>query len=631
MNKHLAFLIAAIIFLSNTYLKSQSSGLYIPRNIQKAYEQKTRSRDGNPGSRYWQNRADYTIDVEFDPVSLLISGKETIEYFNNSPDTLQELVLHLFQNLFKKGNSHIFDIDNRDQSEGVILENITINNKSLDLSSQSESVVYKHTSMIIKFPSPQHPNTSSMLSITWHYPLNEGSHIRTGAIDQTSFFVAYFFPRLAVYDDIDGWNDFAYTGSAEFYNDFGNFEVSVSVPKNFVVWATGIWQNPAEVLTKIYHQRYQKALLSDSIVHIIDSTDYRQPVITARRAKNVWKFKGENISDFAFATSDHYLWDGSSMVVDSTSGRRVFMDVAYHKNSKDYYNMASISRKAVAFMSQDIPGIPFPYPKITIVNSLDEMEYPMMVNLLSYKDHHATLRVGSHEIFHSYFPFYMGINETKYGWMDEGLTTFGTYLITESIDSPCYSRLSFYEDYMNNVGDVIDVPIFTASDHIMRPVYYFTSYTKPAAFFLMLKNLLGDHQFKRALQEFMNRWNGRHPTPYDLFYTFEEVTGENLDWIIRPWIFEFGYVDLAVKEVILKDSQYEIIIEKKGRYPAPIKLKITYGDGEVETVHKTAVVWKGENSFYTIEMSNSKKIRSIELLNKINLDADVSNNSLTFD
>jgi hypothetical protein len=469
------------------------------------------------------------------------------------------------------------------------------------------------------------------LSIAWHYTLNEGSHIRTGAIDQSSFFVAYFFPRIAVYDDIDGWNDFTYTGSAEFYNDFGNFEVSVTVPKDFVVWATGNWQNPDEVLVDKYYRRYQNALLSDSIVHIIDSTDYMQSKVTTQRIKNVWKFRAENVSDFAFATSDHYLWDGSSMVVDVKSGRRVFMDIAYHKDSRDYYNMASISRKAVEFMSHDIPGISFPYPKITIVNSLDEMEYPMMVNLLSYKDHHATLRVGSHEIFHSYFPFYMGINETKYGWMDEGLTTFGTYLITEAIDSPRYSRLSFYEQFMRNVGNVIDVPVFTSSDHIIRPVYYFTSYTKPAAFFLILKDVLGDIQFKKALQEFMIRWNGKHPTPYDLFFTFKEVTGEDLDWIIKPWIFEFGYVDLAVKEIISKEGKYEIIIEKKGHYPAPIKLEITYADGEMEMIHKTAAIWKSGETLYTIEKPHSKKIKSVELLNKTNLDADISNNLLNLD
>jgi hypothetical protein len=229
--------------------------------------------DGKPGPKYWQNRADYSMDINFDPVTRILTGKETITYSNNSPDTLNELLLFLFPNYYKKGNARDDTIDYRDESPGVTIEQMKVNNIPVDISPGSRFFEYGHTHLKLLLEKPLPPGKSLLLSISWYYTLNENSHTRTGSVDASSFFIAYFFPRIAVYDDIHGWDDSLYTGIAEFYNDFGNFEVSIAVPRNFMVWATGSQQNPVPVAHRhpAQAQRNQK---HGPVEHYVAQTDH---------------------------------------------------------------------------------------------------------------------------------------------------------------------------------------------------------------------------------------------------------------------------------------------------------------------------------------------------------------------
>lgn len=626
MKKSFTFItvISIIVFLLSSF--TEVSDLYIPLLIKKAYENKTRSFDGKTGQYYWQNGADYTIHVNFDPETRLLKGSEKISYYNNSPDMLTEIVFHLFPNLYKKGNSRDFDLLFADESDGLTITEMIIDGEIIDPSPNNRQLEYTHTTLILHLKKPLPAGDKLDFDISWNYILNENSHMRTGQVDNSSYFIAYFFPRIAVYDDIDGWNYFKYMGDAEFYNDFGNYEVSVTVPQNFIVWATGILENPEQLFRKKYLKRYKAAFASDKIIHIIDSTECTQKNITIPNAKNTWKFKAHNITDFSFATSDHYLWDASSLVVDKESGRRVFIDAAYNKQSADFYQVASIARKAIEYMSFHLPGIPFPFPKETVFNGRDEMEYPMMVNDISNEDIVLTTKLTSHEILHTYLPFYMGINETKYAWMDEGFTCFGEHEIIENAFAPMEGGFYFLDAYKKEAGHHSDVPIFTTSKYLKRPSYSYNSYPKPAGFFLVLKDLLGEDKFNECLHEFMDRWNGKHPTPYDFFFTFYDVSGQNLDWLIKPWFYEFGYVDLAIKYISNKENGHEIVIENKGHFPAPIHLKIIYTDGSIERITETAAVWKDRDNEYHFKKTSSKKVKSIELLDPSLLDADLSNN-----
>ena len=606
---------------------AQAPDLYVPRNIERAYDSGTRSWDGMPGMSYWQNRADYDIRVLFDPATALLRGDETITYVNNSPDTLSVLVLDVTANYYRVGTARDWPHAPSDLGEGVTIDAFALNGRSLDPSRSGGDVRYQMNGMKLIVPAMLPPGQNAEFSISWHYTVNRGSHLRTGAVDSTTFFIAYFFPRVAVYDDIEGWDRNAHAGNLEFYNDFGDFSLEVSVPPGTLVWATGLLQNPADVLTDTYAQRYRAAFTADTIVHVVSAAEAIDGAVTADNATNVWKFAAEYVSDVAFAVSDHYLWDATSLVVDSSSGRRVLVEAAYADTSTDFHEVAQIARASIEIMSFQFPAVPFPFPNMTVFNGLDEMEYPMMVNDHSITgDRRFVVELTSHEIFHSYFPFYMGINETKYAWMDEGWATAGDYVITNMLHQDEPSNIFLMDLYQTIVGSEVDIPIYAASDYSKRPAYFFASYPKAAFFYHMLKDVLGDDLFMEALHEYMRRWNGKHPTPYDFFFTFNDVTGQDLSWLYTPWFFEFGCADLAIGAVSRDGDTYAIEIKRVGSQPVPVHLTVTYTDGSSEEVHGTAAIWRDGGTTHTVELTTANEIREIQLGDPNIPDADKSNN-----
>ena len=472
-------------FLS-LYLVAASFMLYaqtplpVPRNIQAAYDKGTRSVTGTPGKNYWQNFADYIIQIRFEPATRLISGTEEIIYTNNSPDTLRKIVFKLYPNLYKKGSPRFRKIDPEDLSDGVSLEKITIDGNT----HPTDSIDINGTNMVLPV-APLLPNQSMHLTIAYSYYLNKGSHIRTGEVDKGSWFIAYFFPRIAVYDDIDGWNIYPYLGTQEFYNDFCNFKLSVNVPKDIIVWATGDLQNSSEVLSPVYCQRLAAAEKSDGITTIIDTFDLKKGEITANHLRNTFHFDAKNVTDVAVAISNHYIWKSSSLVVDSASGRRTRVDAVFNPEYEDFYEVIDFARKTLESMSYTFPRWPFPYSHETVFNGLDEMEYPMMAN-----DEHLTIRAKAidltdHEIFHTMFPFYMGTNETKYGWMDEGWATLGEWIITSLIDSSVVDSWSI-DNYEKIAGKEADLPGITLTTEEFGDVFFTNSYPKPALAYMLV-------------------------------------------------------------------------------------------------------------------------------------------------
>src|SRR5215203_2184509 len=266
MSLKLALVFCALLL--STICTSQQ--LFLPKNILETYKKETRTEDGKPGKNYWQNTASYKLNVSFTPATRWISGNVDINYVNNSPDTLKQIWFKLYPNLYQKGAPRQSVIAPEDIGEGVIIDSTWVNNKLID----KKGININATNMTLSRQSLPH-GQSIQFRITYHYTLNKGSHTRTGEIDSNSAFIAYFFPRVAVYDDIDGWNKNPYIGSQEFYNDFCVFDAYITVPKNFVVWATGDLQNCSDVFTPVYCQRIQQAEVSDEITTIIDTTDLK--------------------------------------------------------------------------------------------------------------------------------------------------------------------------------------------------------------------------------------------------------------------------------------------------------------------------------------------------------------------
>ncbi|MGV3540981.1 MAG: peptidase, partial [Rufibacter sp.] len=328
-NKTLLTLLLLVLVGTSAFAQQQ---LPMPRNIEAAYKKGTRSLNGAPGANYWQNTADYTIKIDFDPRTRRIAGTVDIDYSNNSPDTLKQIVFKLYPNLYQKGAPRANGISPKDVSEGVQIEKLSVNQEAQNV--QKLRIDATNLTLRVK---PIAPKQKAKFSIAYHYILNEESHMRTGQVDpQGAAFVAYFFPRIAVYDDVEGWNRTPYLGPQEFYNDFCRFNTEITVPKDFVVWATGDLTNASEVFTKKFAKRLADAEKKDAIVAIIDSTDLKKGNITAQNARNTWKFSAGNVIDFAFATSDHYLWNSTSLVVDPKTKRRTRVDVAFNPVHHDF-------------------------------------------------------------------------------------------------------------------------------------------------------------------------------------------------------------------------------------------------------------------------------------------------------
>jgi hypothetical protein len=472
------------------------------------------------------------------------------------------------------------------------------------------------------------PHSETKFEISWHYKVNTGSPVRTGMVDSTSYFIAYFFPRISVYDDVDGWDTWSYNGIEEFYNDFGNYNVAISVPKGFVVWATGDRQNSADNFDKNVLDKINKASISTDIIHIIDSTDYLKKDIFKKDASATWKFSASNVTDFAFALSDHYLWDASSVLVDSATGRRTVAGAAYNKIHKDYFDVADQAHQTVFYTSYFYPKYPFPFNHITVFDGTDQMEYPMMANDNPTFTHKDAVQLTTHEIFHSYFPFLMGTNETQYAWMDEGWASIGESVISPKMGEPEDDGIFSKRRYEEISGTDRDIPLITNTKEYPGTTYLANSYGKGGSCYYVLQDMLGDSLYFKALHQYMNEWNGKHPTPYDFFYSINSGSGKNLDWFWQRWFFGWEYPDLSIKNVAKNGSQAKITIENKGGLPVPIYLTIISKSGEKTIQKYTAGVWEnGDKEKSLIVPKSYSDISEIKLGNEFIPDKFMTNNT----
>ncbi|MEJ2617695.1 MAG: M1 family metallopeptidase [Ignavibacteriaceae bacterium] len=487
--------LAAVILVNYSVFPQDS--FFIPQNFKNAYKNGTRSISGIPGKNYWQNSSDYNIKAEIIPSELLLKGVEKIKYSNNSPDTLRNLVIRLYQNFNKIGGVRNRGLDSCAITEGDIIDNLSINGKKLD-PHDIDLVEIRGTNMFINLLKPILPDSKTELEIRWHFQIPKYPNPRMGAYDSTSYFIAYWYPQISVYDDIDGWDVFDYVGEQEFYNDFNNYDVEITVPNNIAVWSTGTLQNPEEVLTEKFLERYKKALSSDEVVQIISAEDLQSKnIFNSENKTNIWHFGAENVSDFVFALSDHYLWDGVSLVVDKKTNRRVYIASAFRAGSADFHDVADITRKALDYYSSELPGVPYPYPSMTVYNGAGGMEFPMMVNDGTTSDMISTVGLTTHELAHTYFPFFMGINERKYAWMDEGMARFMPFDLIKELTN--YDRLSVsVERYEGFAGNELEMPPMTPSVLLRGDSYRVASYDRPGIAYYYLQEVLGKEKFIKA-------------------------------------------------------------------------------------------------------------------------------------
>ncbi|WP_297704248.1 M1 family metallopeptidase [uncultured Eudoraea sp.] len=599
-------ILIGLSFLLTTYLINAQSELHIPKEIQEAYKNDTRSKDGKPGIKYWQNRVTYEIDVVVTPETRAIDGKETVVFKNNSPDELPTIVVRLYYDVFKKGNARGMSVNEKDIGEGVNIKELTVNGQKYDMTNRG-MVQRSGTNLIITLTEPLKSGGEVTLGFQWEQkvPLTVR---RTGAIDSTSFFVAYWYPQIAVYDDIFGWDRINYTFDTEFYNNLANFDVNITAPDNFLVWATGTLENSSAVLPSKIHERYIRAKTSTELVKVVTKED----LTNLELKSNTWNYKATEVSDFAFAMSDHFLWDALSQKV---SGNDVLISTAYPMaKEEDYKEVTLVQQKTMKHFSEDIPGIPYPYPSFTTFIGLrgGGMEFPMMAN-----NDGPGKGVTIHEMFHTYFPMYVRINERRFAWMDEGWADFITALVTHKYFSDEDNTASFYSSFkfgmQSTIGTIGDLPTVTSSQY-MGNNYGYHSYALPGFTYALLYQHLGEEKFLEVFREYIRRWAKKSPTPYDFFYTFEDVSGEDLSWLWESWYFKMGYPDVAIESY----KNGKLVVKRLGERPVPVSVNVEYQtkiNGKPKT-YSTIIgssTWQDDNKRLSIRIPNEKQVESFVL------------------
>jgi len=623
-----SFFSVLLLFGSIFYSLSQTTpqGLYVPLEFQDAYNNGTRMADGTVSKNYWQNKSHYKIEASVDPVTRLLTGHAIITYYNNSQDSIKNPTFHAYHDYYKPDSKKagFFSGGNSGEvpHEGMVIDKLMAGGVSYDISNRDE-VRYGGTNYTLRLKTPLAPNSSLQFEIDWHYVIPGEGFERSGAIDPTSMFVAYWYPEMSVLDDIDLWDRVVYDAATEFYHDYSDYEVSITIPDNFMVWASVAPNNPKEVYSKAVQERLAAAQKSKERVHIITEADFK----TTSTKQNTWKYTAKDFPDFSFALSDHFLWDAASY---SDKMGNYFFNVTYPIKHPEFASVLETMGMSLQVFHNEFPVYEFPYHYFTIFNGLQGggMEFPGMANdeeVSAEKirqwggnakdDIDAQFGLSLHEMCHMYFPFLMGINEKKYAWMDEGFASFTSFFIDESFPSENQDR--------KFLGSQRVLPI-------MAPSYLFegsglNSYTIGSYSYYSLYQLLGKETFLKCLHAYMDDWKHKHPTPYDFMLTFNRVSGQDLNWFWQKWYFDWGYMDMGIQKV---EGKF-VTLENFGGRPIAFSVKTTFNDGSSNEQTINPSVWEHSNTFRYEVQSLGKELQKVELVIPTFGDAIGSNNSWT--
>lgn len=615
MKKKIATIITFLIIIQ-VYCQTE---LYMPKEIRAAYQSKSRSENGNPGELYFQNTADYDINVEFNPVNGILKGNSTIIYKNNSNADLRTIVFKLYPNLYKKGITRKVDLYASDIGDGMEIISI------MGVDSGIKTVNELGKLMIVSLLHPLTPGESTGFICEWQYQFPMKTLLREGRYLDSTFFVAYWYPRIAVYDDIEGWDLNQYNGEQEFYNDFGSYIVKIKVPDNYLVWASGELQNPEEVYSDTVLNLLETAYNSNQIVKIIDAENLGSNKFTLNKT-NIWKFSSSNISDFAFCLTNNFVWDATST---DLNGRRIKVDAVYSPYSVDFHEVAELSVKSIHKISK-IMGVDYPFSRLTAFNGHYGMEFPMMINDGDEDNRNGTVFITAHEIAHSWFPFLVGTNEHRYAFMDEGLVTYLPKVAEDELssDNDYRSFTSNVKTYSFYGNSIIDIPMMVPSEQLTGPANMYVAYNRAAMAYYTLEDILGTKTFRKCLSSFINNWSYKHPTAYDMFYTFNNVSGKDLTWFWNSWFFSFGSGDIGIVDFSQKKDKLIVDIINEGGFPVPLYLVVNYEDGTSESFHTSASIWQDGQKEKSLEFKTKKKVISIQLDDTKTPDSNKGNNFL---
>jgi hypothetical protein len=608
----------------------------------------TRSATGAPGPRYWQNSASYRIQAELDPATAELRGSERVVWRNRSRDTLSSVVLNLYQNVFTETARRNRVAPN---TGGVTLTRVAAQGTALAAQPTSRIRVAANpaayapvgyavdgTLARLVLPRAVMPGDSVVLEIDWHHRVPPAGTFRTAyedALGARAFNVAQWYPQVAMYDDVNGWDATPYLGDGEFYLEYDDFDVSITLPAGQIVGATGTLANADDVLSAQTRERLERAARSDSVVRIVTAADLDAGAATARRTGSLtWRFVARDVRDFAFATSDRYLWDAARASAGGVGAapRPVVVNAYYRPGAPGWERAWRYGQHSIEFFSREL--IPYIYPQMTIAEGpIGGMEYPMLVFIPRAGSATSLHAVIAHEVGHEWFPMMIGQDEAAYAWMDEGLTSYGEDRAARAFfpeeEDP---RLGTQQSYLNVAGRDNEVPLMRHTD-LVSPYGARTvaAYSKPAAMLVALRAVLGDAVFDRAMRTYATEWLLKHPTPWDFFATFERVSGRDLDWFFYPAWFETGVLDQAIVAVEPVEGGVNVVVRDLGDLPMPTTVAVTTEGGTMVESDIPLETWTREGRrTATVALPTSARVTRVEIdPRRLFPDADRSNNVWT--
>ncbi len=588
-----------------------------------------RTADGRPGPAYWQNRADYAIDVTLNDVDHSITGAVQITYTNNSPYDLPFIWVQLDQNIYNQKSRGVATTAieggrwaNRNQfNGGYTISSVKLNGKDTLKNTIND------TRMKIDLPMPLKAKGGKItFTIAYKFVVPEYGTDRMGRLQTKNgwiYEIAQWFPRMAVYDNIQGWNTLPYLGQGEFYLEYGDYTYNITAPANHIVVGSGELLNPADVLTQQQQQRYNAASNSDKTVLLRSAAEVTNPSSRPTKSKNLtWKFRCENARDVAWASSKAFVWDAAR--INLPGGKKALAMSVYPAEAASdtaWGRSTEYVKHSIEFFSKYL--YPYNYPvAVNVAGIVGGMEYPGIVFCSARASRVRLWGVTAHEFGHAWFPMIVGTNERKYAWMDEGFNTFINLLAEKDFNNGEYSGArsmtgprvtpAFFHDRSQS--------IYTAPDVVQPRNLGIVAYYKPAyGLQLLRESILGPERFDSAMRYYTHQWAFKHPTPYDFFRAIENFSGETLDWFWRGWFLNQWKIDQAITDVTYVDNDPAggaiITIRNLEKLPMPVTLDIKESNGKSTRVNLPVEIWQHGDTWKFIHKSTSR-------LQEITLDPD---------
>ncbi|MDI1321125.1 MAG: M1 family metallopeptidase [Algoriphagus sp.] len=602
----------------------------LTNSIRRAYEAGTRDFSGKPGPNYWQLETDYTINASLDPTTQTITGTEKILVHNNSKDDLDRIILRLDHNIFRadvpRGAS-----TPAEQTDGMIVTGIKVAGETVDLNAPLmgrnapaalRATGLNRTVATIFLAQPIKAGTTAELEISWNTKLPGGEngrgHRMTQRFDSRLFQPTQWYPRLAKYDDLRGWETSPYLGPSEFYNNFGRFDVSITVPAGWIVSGTGALQNPKEVLTPTAIQRLSTVLDSDAEVTIVGADELGAGKATEAGEKLTWRFLADKVNDFAWATSDSFIWKATRATIPGKGPVPIHM-VFLPERARYFENAGKITRHALEYYSK--LWAPYPFPQLTLQDGPSAgMEYPMVIN--------SNQGAADHETAHQWWPMVLGTNETRYGWMDEGFNQYMNILSDADAAGKPYNLDGLGQSYGRISGSEDEAPLMWSANDAGSG-YGFQTYQKTPLMLSMLGGIVGDEAVINAMKKYTTTWAYKHPSPWDYMFFMNNELGQNLEWFWNYWLFTTESVEGSIQDVKTENDHTTVTVKQAGEMPSPVVLKVEFeAEGPainpmsnakmidpltVEVTWPVTVWFEGNRTFDAVLNFGSRKIKKITL------------------